>query len=65
MRREVMAKLEEHVLLRKDKEYVKHVQLLRRAERDGRLDGTFVCGLCGMKFQSREEAGECCKVPVS
>ncbi|MCZ6767590.1 MAG: hypothetical protein O7D32_11740 [bacterium] len=52
-------------LLRKDKEYVKFTQLLRRAEREGRLDGTFTCNLCGMKYHSIEEASGCCKVPVT
>ena len=52
-------------LLRKDKEYVKFVQLLKRAEVDGRLDGGFECNLCGMKFRSREEAAGCCKVTVA
>jgi len=52
-------------LLRKDKEYVKFVQLLKRAEADGRVSGGFVCNLCGMKFHSVQEAKECCKVTVS
>jgi len=52
-------------ILRKEKEYVKFVQLLRRAERDGRLDGTFECTLCGMKFQASEDATACCKVTVT
>ncbi len=60
-----MAKQEDRNVLRRDKEYVKYVQLLRRAERDGRLDGHFECKLCGMKFQTRVEAGECCRVPIS
>ena len=52
-------------VLRRDKEYVKFVQLLRRAERDGRLDGTHTCTLCGMKFQTRAEAKECCRVTIA
>jgi hypothetical protein len=65
MRSVVMAKQEKAGLLRKDKEYVKFVQLLRRAEKDGRLDGDFVCKLCGMKFGTADEASICCKVTVS
>ncbi|MFQ5511729.1 MAG: hypothetical protein ACE5EO_07770 [Candidatus Krumholzibacteriia bacterium] len=60
-----MSGQEKQGLLKKDKEYVKFVQLLKRAEADGRLDGGFVCTLCGMKFHSRAEASECCKVTVS
>ncbi len=56
---------DEQNLLRKDKEYVKFVQLLKRAEVDGRLDGGFECMLCGMKFHSEEEARGCCKVTVA
>lgn len=59
-----MSEQEKREILRKDKEYVKFVQLLKRAERDGRLDGDFVCGLCGMKFPTREEAAACCKVTI-
>jgi len=60
-----MAKQEKAGVLRRDKEYVKFVQLLRRAEKDGRLDGTFVCGLCGMKFMTADDADACCKVTVA
>ncbi|MCK4775609.1 MAG: hypothetical protein KAT30_12510 [Candidatus Krumholzibacteria bacterium] len=54
-----MAKQEKAGLLRKDKEYVKFVQLLQRAEKDGRLDGGFVCKLCGMKFATADDAAMC------
>ena len=60
-----MAKQEKSGLLKRDKEYVKFVQLLRRAKNEGRLDGDYVCKLCGMKFQSMEEARDCCRVPVA
>ena len=60
-----MAKPEKVGVLRKDREYVKFVQLLRRAEREGRLAGIFECKLCGMKFQSAEEAKGCCRVTVA
>jgi len=65
LRSVAMAKQEKAGLLRKDKEYVKFVQLLRRAEKDGRLDGSFVCKLCGMKFGTADDAAMCCKVTVS
>ena len=60
-----MAKQEEAEILRKDKEYVKYVQLLRRAENDGRLDGVYTCGLCGMKAQTEEDARQCCRVTIA
>ena len=61
-----MAKQEDKEgILRRDKEYVKFVQLLKKAENDGRLGGFHTCTLCGMKFQTIEEATSCCKVTVS
>lgn len=59
-----MEKQERGGVLMRDKEYVKFVQLLRKAEREGRLDGNFNCVLCGMRFNTREEAEECCRVSV-
>jgi hypothetical protein len=61
----VMGKQGKAGLLRKDKEYVKFVQLLRKAEMEGRLAGKHGCKLCGMKYESREEAQQCCRVTVS
>ncbi len=52
------------VLLR-DKEYVKYVQLLRKAEKEGRLDGAYSCSLCGMRFLAKEEAENCCRISLS
>jgi hypothetical protein len=59
-----MAKQEKEGVLQKDKEYVRFAQLLRRAEKDGRLDGTFTCKLCGMKFTTAAGADACCRVTV-
>jgi hypothetical protein len=60
-----MGKPDKAALLRRDKEYVKYMQLLDKAEADGRLDGNFACKLCGMKFHTQEHADACCKIPVS
>lgn len=57
-----MERQERTDLLVKDKEYVKYVQLLRKAEKEGRLDGGWVCGLCGMKYGERDDAADCCRV---
>ncbi|UCG52501.1 MAG: hypothetical protein JSW58_02825 [Candidatus Latescibacterota bacterium] len=59
-----MGKPDKASLLRKDKEYIKFMQLLRRAETDGRLDGKYTCKLCGMKFHTEEQADECCKIAI-
>jgi len=59
-----MEKQDKSDLLVKDKEYVKYVQLLKKAEKEGRLDGGWVCGLCGMKYAEREDAASCCRVQV-
>ncbi len=60
-----MDKQEEMGVLVKEKEYVKYVQLLKKAEEEGRLDGKFVCLLCGMRFQTKAEAQQCCKANVT
>jgi hypothetical protein len=60
-----MGKPEKANLLARDREYVKYLQLLKRAELDGRLDGKYPCKLCGMKYHTKQQAGECCKNPVS
>lgn len=59
-----MAKQEKNGVLQKEREYVRFAQLLRRAEKDGRLDGTYVCKLCGMKFATLAGADACCRVTV-
>lgn len=60
-----MEKQEKSGVLVRDKEYVKFIQLLRKAEKEGRLDGSFCCSLCGMRFNTQEEAEECCRVTVT
>jgi hypothetical protein len=60
-----MEKQDKSGVLVRDKEYVKFIQLLRKAEREGRLDGTYSCTLCGMKFNTQEEAEECCRIMVT
>lgn len=60
-----MGKQERMGVLVKDREYVKYVQLLKKAEAEGRLDGKYTCPLCGMRYKSQAEAEECCRVPIS
>ena len=59
-----MEKQDKGGVLLKDKEYVKYVQLLRKAEKDGRLDG-YPCTLCGMRYIARDEAEACCRSTLS
>jgi hypothetical protein len=60
-----MEKQDKSGVLVRDKEYVKYVQLLKKAEKEGRLDGGFECGLCGMRYSTRDDADDCCRVTVS
>lgn len=60
-----MDKQDKSEVLAKEKEYVKYVQLLKKAEKEGRVDGAFVCGLCGMRFGLKEDAEACCRISVS
>jgi hypothetical protein len=59
-----MEKREKGGVLTKDKEYVKFVQLLRKAEKDGRIDG-YPCQLCGSRYSSKIEAEGCCRIVLS
>jgi hypothetical protein len=59
-----MEKREKGGVLTKDKEYVKFVQLLRKAEKDGRIDG-YPCLLCGSRYSTKAESEECCRIVLS
>jgi len=56
-----MEKQDKSGVLLKDREYVKYVQLLKKAENEGRLDGQFTCTLCGMKYADPRDADGCCR----
>jgi len=60
-----MGKQERMGFLVKDREYVKYVQLLKKAEAEGRLTGKHTCPLCGMRYKSKVEAEGCCRVPIT
>ncbi|MBN1164173.1 MAG: hypothetical protein JXB45_06320 [Candidatus Krumholzibacteriota bacterium] len=53
---------EEATILKKGKNYVKFHRLLAKAEETGRLDGKFVCPVCGMRYLSAGEADNCCRI---
>ena len=52
-------------VLMKDREYVKYVQLLRKAEQEGRVSGAHECKLCGMRYPTKQDAHNCCRITVS
>jgi len=43
------------------KKYVKYHKLLAKAEKEGRIDGRYVCPVCGMRYMVWDEADTCCK----
>ncbi|UCF05445.1 MAG: hypothetical protein JSV33_16320 [bacterium] len=49
-------------ILKKGKNYVKYHRLLAKAEAEGRLDGKYLCPVCGMRFLTSREADDCCRV---
>ena len=49
-------------VLVKDESFVKYERLLTKAETEGRIDGPCKCLVCGMRYLSKEEAENCCKV---
>jgi hypothetical protein len=49
-------------ILKKGKNYVKFHRLLAKAEAEGRLDGKFLCPVCGMRYLTSQEADDCCRV---
>ena len=46
-----------------NKKYVKYHRLLAKAEKEGRIDGDYVCPVCGMHYMTYDEADVCCKPP--
>ena len=60
-----MGKPDKTNLLRRSKEYVKYVQLLRKAEKEGRVAGAHSCGLCGMRYSTKDDAEGCCRITVA
>ena len=46
----------------KDKHFVRYEQLIRKAEKEGRITGTFRCLVCGMRYNDKDEAEDCCRI---
>lgn len=56
-----MVREEENTLIR-EKPFVKYEQLIAKAEKEGRISGRFRCIICGMRYNEKPDAEECCKV---
>jgi len=57
-----MAGVKENEILVRDESFVKYDRLLEKAESEGRIDGPHKCLTCGMKYLSKEDAEECCRI---
>jgi hypothetical protein len=49
-------------VLVKDESFVKYDRLLSKAEMEGRVDGPFKCLTCGMRYMTKRDADDCCKI---
>ena len=59
---EPMASVKEEDILVRDESFVKYERLLTKAETEGRIDGPKKCLVCGMRYMSKDEADNCCKI---
>jgi hypothetical protein len=57
-----MASVKDDEILIRDESFVKYDRLLARAESEGRIDGPNKCLTCGMRYLTKEEAEDCCKI---
>jgi hypothetical protein len=59
-----MTDTDKSIILKREPEHVKFGQLLKKAKREGRVDGDEQCPVCGMKFNSPDDAADCCRVEL-
>ena len=57
----VMLREEDGTILQKDRPNSTYELLLRKAVSEGRVGGGHRCQVCGMRYNSREEAADCCE----
>jgi hypothetical protein len=57
-----MVSVKEDDILVRDESFVKYERLLLKAEAEGRIDGPAKCLVCGMRYVSKMEADNCCKL---
>jgi len=56
-----MTKSEDSSLV-KEKHFVRYEQLIEKTEKEGRINGAYKCLVCGMRFNLKEEAEDCCSI---
>jgi hypothetical protein len=56
-----MIRDEEGSILEKDRPNSTYELLLRKAVAEGRIGGSARCQVCGMRYNSAEEAASCCE----
>lgn len=57
-----MVGVKEDGILIRDDSFVKYERLLYKAETEGRIDGPCKCLVCGMRYMTKDEAENCCKI---
>ncbi|MFN2370485.1 MAG: hypothetical protein R6X35_07895 [Candidatus Krumholzibacteriia bacterium] len=57
-----MATIKEDNVLVRDESFVKYERLLSKAESEGRIDGPNKCLVCGMRYLSKQDADNCCRI---
>jgi hypothetical protein len=57
-----MTSVKDEDILIRDESFVKYQRLLVKAENEGRIDGPNKCLVCGMRYMSKDEAENCCKI---
>ncbi len=57
-----MVSVKDEDILVRDESFVKYERLLLKAEVEGRIDGPAKCLVCGMRYISKSEADNCCKL---
>ena len=51
---------DEGVLIKEDRTSSTYDILLRKAKKEGRVDGQHRCPVCGMRFKTEKDASACC-----
>jgi hypothetical protein len=57
-----MGSAQEQEVLVREKNFVKFERLLAKAEAEGRIDGPNKCLVCGMRYLTKDDADNCCKI---
>ena len=57
-----MTTAQEQDVLVREKNFVKFERLLAKDEAEGRIDGPNKCLVCGMRYLTKDDADNCCKI---